>query len=105
MPSANRGEVWQVDLGMAAKARPAVIVSIPFHDDERALYAIVPHTTALRGGRFEVAVSLRWLQPGAFDVQGLRNIPPSVLLRRLGALEPAQMEADLQTIKTWLGIA
>jgi mRNA interferase MazF len=69
---------------MVAKARPAVIVSIPFHDDERALYTIVPHTTALRGGRFEVPASLRWLQPGAFDVQGLRNIPPSVLLRRLG---------------------
>jgi len=105
MPSANRSEVWQVDLGMVAKARPAVIVSISFHDDERALYAIVPHTTALRGGRFEVPVDFRWLQPGAFDVQGLRNIPPSVLLRRLGALEPAQMEAVLQAIKTWLGIA
>jgi len=105
MPSANRGEVWQVDLGMVAKARPAVIISIPFRDDERALYAIVPHTTALRGGRFEVSVSLRWLQPGAFDVQGMRNIPPSVLLRRLGALEPAQIEAVLQAIKTWLGIA
>ena len=105
MPSANRSEVWQVDLGMVAKARPAVIVSIPFHDDERALYAIVPHTTALRGGRFEVPVDLRWLQPGAFDVQGLRNIPPSVLLRRLGALEPVQMEAVLQAIKTWLAIA
>ena len=52
MPSANRGEVWQVDLGMVAKARPAVIVSIPFRDDEPALYAIVPHTTAFRGGRF-----------------------------------------------------
>lgn len=105
MPSASRGEVWQVDLGMVAKARPAVIVSIPFHDDERALYAIVPHTTALRGGRFEVPVSLRWLQHGAFDVQGLRNIPPSVLLRRLGVLEPAPMEAVLQATKTWLGIA
>ena len=56
MPSANRGEVWQVNLGMVAKARPAVIISIPFRDDERALYAIVPHTTALRGGRFEVPV-------------------------------------------------
>ena len=27
MPSAERGEVWQVDLGMAAKARPAVVFS------------------------------------------------------------------------------
>jgi mRNA-degrading endonuclease toxin of MazEF toxin-antitoxin module len=39
---------------MAAKARPAVVFNIPFLDNERAVYAIVPHTTALRGGRVEV---------------------------------------------------
>jgi len=105
MPSASRGEVWQVDLGMVAKARPAVVVNIPFRDDERAVYAIVPHTSTLRGGRFEVQMSLRWLQSGGFDVQGLRNVPPSVLLRRLGALEPAQMEAILRATKIWLGIS
>ena len=59
MTNARRGEVWLVDLGMTAKVRPAVIFNTPFHDDERALYAIVPHTTALRGGRFEVAVSVQ----------------------------------------------
>ncbi len=90
---------------MVAKARPAVIVSIPFHDDERAVYAIVPHTTALRGGRFEVQVTVRWLQSGGFDVQGLRNVPASVLLRRLGALDAAQMEAILRATKVWLGIS
>jgi mRNA interferase MazF len=104
MPSARRGEVWQVDLGMAAKARPAVIFSVPFRDDERALYAIVPHTTALRGGRFEVVVEVPWLERGAFDVQGLRNIPGSVLLRRLGSLNPSQMELILRSIKVWLEI-
>jgi hypothetical protein len=35
MPSATRGEVWLVDLDMVAKARPAVVVSISFHDNER----------------------------------------------------------------------
>ena len=30
MLNARRGEVWLVDLGMAAKARPAAILSIPF---------------------------------------------------------------------------
>jgi mRNA interferase MazF len=53
--NAKRGEGWLVDLGMAAKARPAVVFSIPFLDNERALYVIVPHTTAVRGGCFEVA--------------------------------------------------
>ena len=30
MPNIERGEVWLVDLGLAAKARPAVVFSIPF---------------------------------------------------------------------------
>jgi mRNA interferase MazF len=83
---AQRGDVWLVDLGMVAKARPAVVFSIPFLDTERALYAIVPHTTAVRGGRFEVVIEVPWLQHGTFDVQGLRHIPDSVFIRRLGAL-------------------
>jgi mRNA-degrading endonuclease toxin of MazEF toxin-antitoxin module len=43
---------------MTAKVRPAVIFNTPFRDDKRALFAILPHTTALRGGRFEVAVKV-----------------------------------------------
>ncbi len=104
MPNVRRGEVWQVDLGMVAKARPAVIVSVPFHVDERAVYAVVPHTTALRGGRFEVAVNVPWLARGAFDVQGIRNIPGPVFLRRLGALNDSEMEAILRAVKVWFGI-
>lgn len=104
MLNAQRGEVWQVDLGLAAKARPAVIFSVPVLDNERAVYAVVPHTTALRGGRFEVVVNVPWLAPGAFDVQGLRNIPSAVFMRRLGLLSQPQMDQIAQAIKLWLGI-
>jgi mRNA interferase MazF len=104
VPNAQRGEVWLVDLGMAAKARPAVVLNIPFSDSERALYAIVPHTTATRGGRFEVIVEVPWLQRGAFDVQGLRHIPGSVFIRRMGLLSQPQTEQILQAIELWLGI-
>lgn len=102
MPNARRSEVWLVDLGMTAKVRPAVICNTPFRDDERALFAIVPHTTALRGGRFEVSINIPWLEIGAFDVQGLRHIPGSVLVRRLGVLNQSQMETILRAIKVWL---
>jgi mRNA interferase MazF len=105
VPSAKRGEVWLVDLGMAAKARPAVVFSIPFLDNERALYAIVPHTTAVRGGRFEVGVDVPWLQQGAFDLQGLRHIPGSVFIRRLGSPSPPQMDQITAATKIWLGIS
>ncbi len=40
---AKRGEVWQVDFGMAQKVRPAVVVSVPYEDADRALIAVVPH--------------------------------------------------------------
>jgi mRNA interferase MazF len=104
MTNASRGEVWLVDLGMTAKVRPAVILSVRVRDDERAVFAMVPHTTALRGGRFEVVLQVPWLQPGAFDVQGLRNIPGSVLLRRLGSLDATQTEAIILAVKLWLQI-
>src|SRR5438105_3565264 len=104
MPNARRGEVWLVDLGMAAKVRPALILNVPFRDNERALFSIIPHTTALRGGRFEAQVNVPWLKNGAFDAQGLRPIPGSVLVRKLGALNQSQMETILQAIKVWLEI-
>jgi mRNA interferase MazF len=33
----KRGEVWLIDLGLAAKTRPAVILSVPFQDNEKAV--------------------------------------------------------------------
>jgi mRNA-degrading endonuclease toxin of MazEF toxin-antitoxin module len=32
MAAPQRGEVWLVDLGMAAKVRPAVVISVPAED-------------------------------------------------------------------------
>ena len=48
MISPRRGEVWLVDLGMAAKVRPALVISIPAEDTDRALVTLVPHTTSPR---------------------------------------------------------
>lgn len=52
----TRGEVWLVDLGMVAKVRPCLVLSIPAdHDSDRVLVTVVPHTTSTRDSRFEVA--------------------------------------------------
>ena len=59
MKTPQRGEVWLVDLGLAAQVRPAVVMSIPATDVDRALVTIVPHTTSARGSRFEAAASVR----------------------------------------------
>ncbi len=43
----TRGDVWWVDLGMVAKIRPALILSVPTTiGSDRDLVTIVPHTTS-----------------------------------------------------------
>jgi mRNA interferase MazF len=104
MSAANRGEVWLADLGMAAKVRPVLVFNVPFSDLERAIFAVIPHTTALRGGRFEIKVGVHWLKEGAFDAQGLRPVPGTVLIRKLGTLTPAQLEQVASAARIWLGL-
>ena len=52
----KRGEVWLVDLGLAAKVRPCLVLSIPFEDEDRSLVTAIAHTTSPRSSRFEVTV-------------------------------------------------
>jgi mRNA interferase MazF len=99
-----RGDVWLVDLGMAAKTRPCLIVSISVEDTDRALATLVPHTTSPRGSRFEVSTSTRFLRPGAFDAQNLVTIPKVKLLRRLGRLSENELTAVEQAVRFWLGL-
>ncbi len=68
----KRGEVWQVDFGITQKVRPALVISIPYTDADRALIGVIPHTTATRGSQFEVAVPTPFLSQGAFLVQGIQ---------------------------------
>lgn len=86
MISPRRGEVWLVDLGMVAKVRPALVVSVPAADTDRALVTLVPHTTTVRASRFEAALRVPFLKDGAFDCQNLITIPHAKLLRVLGRL-------------------
>ncbi|MEQ1858494.1 MAG: type II toxin-antitoxin system PemK/MazF family toxin [Chthoniobacteraceae bacterium] len=99
-----RGEVWMVDLGLAAKVRPCQVINIPFADNERAIFAIVPHTTSLWNTRFEIPTELTWLDRGAFDAQGLRPVPRKVFERRLGAV-PGDLLARVEaTVRVWFGL-
>jgi mRNA-degrading endonuclease toxin of MazEF toxin-antitoxin module len=53
----RRGEVWLVDLGLAQKIRPALILSTAYSDADRALITVISHTTKIRGSRFELPLS------------------------------------------------
>jgi mRNA interferase MazF len=103
MASDRRGEVWLVDLGYAAKTRPALVISVPALDTERALVALVPHTTSQRQTRFEVVASVRFLKAGAFDAQNIVTVPESKLLRKLGQLSENDFDAVVAAVLNWLG--
>jgi mRNA interferase MazF len=102
MPSPNRGEVWIVDLGMAAKVRPCLVLSVPAGSQDRSLATLVPHTTSARGSQFEVAVQTRFLKAGAFDAQNL--ITHAKLIRRLGRLSRDQLAQVEDAVRRWLGL-
>ena len=101
----ERGEVWLADLGWAAKTRPVLILSVPYSDSDYALLAAVPHTTTTRGSRFEVALEVRGLKSGAFNVQGLLAIPSVKCIKKLTILPPDQLKTIESTVSRWLGIA
>lgn len=92
------------DLGMAAKVRPALVLSVAPGPADRVLFALVPHTTSLYGTAFEVAVSVPFLKPGAFDAQGLVTVPRPRLIRRLGVLPPTELAPVEAAVRTWLGL-
>ena len=103
MPRPKRGEVWQVDLGMAAKSRPAVILGVP-DDTMRQIYTFVPHTTSLWGTEFEVKIDLKFLQEGAFDAQGISTVPGVKFQRKLGVLTSPQIRQVEDAVLVWLEI-
>jgi mRNA interferase MazF len=81
------GEVWRVDFGLAAKVRPALILSEYPEDNELALLVVIPHTTAVRGNRWELSVPKPFLRsPGVFHLQQIQPISLARFDARLGVL-------------------
>lgn len=80
------GEVWMVDLGMVAKVRPCLILSDYSAPEELALMVIVPHTTAIRGNRWEFTPPKPFLKPGVFQLQQVQPVSLPRFERWLGSL-------------------
>ena len=104
MATPDRGDVWLVDLGYAAKVRPCLVLSVRPDPQDRVLVTLVPHTTSVQGTRFEVAVPKRFLKAGAFDPQGLISVATARLVRKLGKLQPTEMTSVESAVKQWLGL-
>jgi mRNA interferase MazF len=104
MADPRRGEVWLVDLGIAAKVRPCLVLSVPALEQDRALVTLIPHTTSTRNSRFEVSIELRFLRSGAFDAQNILTIPTVKLLRKIGTLSDSQISIVEDSVRKWLGM-
>lgn len=105
MPTARPGEVWMVDLGMAAKVRPCLILTRQPKPDELDVFTIVAHTTSLRGNRWEVPIGKPFLDDeGAFDVQRVATVASVKLERKLGELSSVELGVVLDRLAERLGI-
>ena len=93
------GEIWWVDFGLAAKVRPALILSDYPEDDELALLVVIPHTTAVRGNRWELEVPKPFLkQPGVFHLQQIQPISLARFEAWLGVLMPDEFKRVRATL-------
>lgn len=93
MPRTEPGEVWMVDLGLAGKIRPCLVLSHYPAENELALLIVVPHTTALRSNRWEFSLPKPFLAPGAFHLQQIQAVPITRLERKLGLLTAVEFQA------------
>jgi len=104
MRGVNPGEVWMIDFGMAAKVRPALLLTGEPAADELDLVTVVLHTTALRGNRWELTIPKPFLKPGAFHLQQVQTISMVKLQRRLGVLTAEEMTRMRNALRNRLGI-
>lgn len=104
--SPRLGEVWLVDMGLAGKIRPAVVVLDDQVPVERALILQVPITSQNRGTVLEVSLGhLRYLRPESVaNVQGLSALPRSRFERRLGMLSNEDLERIRMAMRLAFGL-
>ena len=91
------GEVWLADLGLAAKARPILIISRFDPDPPRAIVTYIPLTTQYRKSQYEIELPhLPFLHQKSYaNIQGIASIPKVRLERKLGSIS----EESLKQVK------
>ena len=89
---------------MTAKVRPCLVLTDPPGVYDLMLYTIVPHTTALRGSRWEVSIPKNFLKAGAFHVQQIQSVSRARFTEKLGQLgqdELIKIEARIHQLFGW----
>ena len=88
-----------IDLGLAAKVRPCLLLTDWPADDELALITVLAHTRSLRGNPCEHAVPKSFLKDGAFHLQQVQSVPNIKLERKLGELNAVEMDVIEQLLR------
>src|SRR5258707_9661506 len=93
--SPRHGEVWLVDMGMAAKTRPAVVLMADNLNAPRSLIIHVPITRQNRGSDLEVPLGhLPFLdQDSVANAQGIGSLPSVRFEKLLGTLPSPELKA------------
>jgi mRNA interferase MazF len=104
MENPKRSEVWSADLGIAAKIRPILVISIPYSETDYSLITVIPHTNSNRGTTFEVELKVPKLKEGAFNIQGIMSIPRSKFIRKITKLNENQMDKIEDALMRWLDL-
>lgn len=80
------GEVYLVDLGIAGKVRPMMVLSREDSEPPRALAICAPITTSSRGSPYEVPIgAAKFLKSESFvNVQGLQAVSHHELHQKIG---------------------
>ena len=95
------GEVYLVNLGMAGKVRPVVIVTREDANAPRALSVTVPLTSQNRQTQYEVQMPrVPWLKHQSFaNVQAIAAYGHHELLERRGRFDQSALEKIKKAIR------
>jgi mRNA interferase MazF len=94
-----------VDLGMAAKVRPCLVLTRYPKNNELDVFTIVAHTTTQRGNRWEIGISKPFLDDkGVFDIQRVMTVERVKLERKLGELTADELGLILDHLAERLGM-
>ncbi|MDB6023479.1 MAG: hypothetical protein JWQ04_3336 [Pedosphaera sp.] len=102
----KRGDIHLVDLGMTAKSRTCVIVSIPKADSQRNMSVIAPLTSQPRGGECEVEFPRpAWLHDASvINLIGLGGVDNAKIGRFIGQIGPETMDKVSDGLARMLGL-
>ena len=99
------GEVWLIDFGYGAKARAALVVSVPDSNVRLAISSVVQLTTQHGDTPYEVTLpKVPWLHDQSYvNAQSVQPVKWVEFTRKLGQFDPQVMKQVRASLALWLG--